>query len=215
MTDFGSTMWTLVRQARAGGETAVTSLVGKYREPVRRFIRRQGLSEADADDLSQEVFLRVFEDGVLERADPARGRFRSLMLAVARHVIQHHREHEAAQKRGGGRARAAITDEMIATRERDTDFDREWVANLLQVALGRLERENANYFAALKLFLFEQKSHREVAAAMGKTEDEVRNYVSRGRARLIENIHAEIRAYSSSSDEYADEVRYLSDFLQK
>jgi len=208
-------MWSLIRQARAGGATAVASFVGRYREPVRRFILRSGLTDADADDLSQDVFMRVFDDGVLDKADPARGRFRSLILAVTRHVVQHHREREGAQKRGAGRVMPLATDDVVASRERDADFDREWVANLIQVALDRLSRENANYFNALKLFLFEHKTHKEVAAAMRKTEDEVRNYISRGRARLVEGIHAEIRAYSSSSEEFADEVRYLSAFLQK
>ncbi len=208
-------MWSLIRSARAGGDTAINALVGKYREPVRRFMRRSGLSDADAEDLSQEVFIRVFEDSVLDKADPSRGRFRSLLLAVARHVVQHHREKEGAQKRGAGRVVPLVGDEIIVSRERDTDFDREWVANLIQVALDRLARENQNYFRALKLFLFGQKSHREVAAEMGKTEDEVRNYVSRGKARLVEGMHEEIRGYSSSSEEYADEVKYLSEFLQK
>ncbi len=215
MTDFDSTMWSLIRQARAGGATAVASFVGKYREPVRRFILRSGLTDADADDLSQDVFMRVFDDGVLDKADPARGRFRSLLLAVTRHVVQHHREREGAQKRGAGRVQSLAAEDIVASRERDADFDREWVANLIQVAFDRLSRENPNYFNALKLALFERQSHREIAAAMRKTEDEVRNYVSRGRARLVEIIHAEIRAYSSSSEEYADEVRYLTQFLEK
>jgi RNA polymerase sigma-70 factor (ECF subfamily) len=215
VSDFQSTMWTLIRSARAGGETALNALVGKYREPVRRFLRRHGLGDADADDLSQEVFLHVFEDGVLEKADPARGRFRSLLLAVTRHVVQHHREKEGAQKRGAGRRVPLSGDEIIASRERDADFDREWVANLIQVALDRLARENPNYHRALRLILFGQKSHREIAAEMGKTEDEVRNYVSRGKSRLVDAIHEEIRGYSSSNEEYADEVRYLSEFLQK
>ncbi len=215
MTDFQSTMWSLIRKARAGGGTATTGLVEKYREPVRRFLHRHGCSDADTDDLAQDVFVRIFEDGVLDKADPARGRFRSLLLAVTRHVLQHHREKEGAQKRGAGRVVSLVGDEVIASRERDADFDREWVANLIQVALDRLSRENTNYYRALKLFLFEQQPHKDIAAAMGKTDDEVRNYISRGRAKLVETIHGEIRAYSSSSDEYADEVKYLSEFLKK
>jgi RNA polymerase sigma-70 factor (ECF subfamily) len=210
---FQSTMWTMVRQAKAGGEAAVTALVGRYREPVRRYILRRGFSDADADDLSQEVFLRLFEDRVLDKADPARGRFRSLLLAVARHVVLHHREREGAQKRGAGRVVPLDADTVVASRERDADFDREWVATLIQSALERLQRENANYYQALTLALFGQKSHREIAESMGKTEDEVRNYVSRGRAKLVENLHDAIREYASSGEEYEDEVRYLSEYF--
>jgi RNA polymerase sigma-70 factor (ECF subfamily) len=211
---FESTMWTVVRNARAGGEAAASALVARYRDPVLRFIRRAGFSEADADDLSQEVFVRVFSDRVIDKADPARGRFRSLLLAVTRNVILHHREREGAEKRGAGRVVPLDADAIVASRDRDADFDREWVSHLIQAAVERLRRENANYFAALRLSLFELKSHKEIAAAMHKTEDEVRNYVSRGRARLVENLHAEIREYSSSGDEFEDEVKYLAQYLK-
>ena len=50
---------------------------------------------------------------------------------------------------------------------------------------------------------------------MGKSEDEVKNYVFRGKGRLVEILHDEIRSYSSSGGEYEDEVRYLSGFLKK
>lgn len=214
MTDFQSTLWTVIRKARAGGQTAAADLVAKYRPTVRRFIRRQGFGEEDAEDLSQEVFLRVFEEGVLDRADPAKGRFRSLVLAVTRHVVGRHREREGARKRGAGRTVPLDPDLLAASRDRDADFDREWVANLIQVALGCLERENPNYFTALRLFLFERTPQREVARSMGKSEDEVKNYVFRGKARLVALLHEEIRSTSSSGDEYEDEVRYLSGFFR-
>jgi RNA polymerase sigma-70 factor (ECF subfamily) len=209
---FETTLWTVVRNARAGGPDAATTLVARYRDPVRRWLRARGLSDADADDLAQETFVRLFAEGVLAKADPAKGRFRSLLLAVARNVVLHHREREGAQKRGAGRV-VPLADLDVAARDRDADFDREWVAHLIQVALDRLEKENANYFRAVKLALVEQQSHREIAAAMKKTEDEVRNYVSRGRAKLIDLLHDEIRAYSSSGEEYEDEVKYLSQFF--
>ncbi len=215
MTGFQSTLWTVIRRARAGGETAATDLVGKYRAPVRAFILRQGFSDADADDLSQEVFLKVFEEDVLAKADPAKGRFRSLILAVTRHVVGHHRDRQGALKREAARTVPLDPDAFVASRDRDPDFDREWVANLISVAFRRLERENRNYAAALRDFLLAQRSHREIAASMGKSEDEVKNYVFRGKGRLVEILHDEIRSTASSGDEYEDEVRYLSGFLRK
>lgn len=216
MTEFQSTLWTVIRKARAGGETAATDLVAKYRAPVRGFLRRQGFSETEADDLSQEVFLRVFGEDVLAKADPAKGRFRSLILAVTRHVAGRQRERDGAAKRGGGRPAVPLDpDSLVASRGRDLEFDREWVANLIDLAFGRLERENRNYAAALRGFLLEQRSYREIASSMGKSEDEVKNYVFRGRRRLVEILHDEIRSTASSGDEYEEEVRYLSGFLKK
>jgi len=208
---FETTLWSVIRSARAGGPDAATSLVTRYREPVRRWIKGRGFSDADSEDLAQEVFVRVFADNILAKADPARGRFRSLLLAVARNVVLHHREHEGAQKRGAGKVVPLDVD--VASRDRDADFDREWVATLIQAALDRLAKDHPTYFAALKLALFDQKPHKEIAAELKRTEDQVRNDVSRGRAKLIDLLHDEIRSYSSSGDEFQEEVRYLSQFF--
>jgi RNA polymerase sigma-70 factor (ECF subfamily) len=168
--------------------------------------------------VAQEVFLRVFDDRVLERADARRGRFRSLLLAVTRHVIGHHFEREHAAKRGGGRVpvplAGAALDAALSEDERDQDFDREWVASLLREALGRLKSENKSYHACLNSFIVEERSHKEIARTLGKTDAAVRNAISRGRARLGAILRELIAAYSSSEGELADEVAYLSRFLR-
>src|SRR5262245_29424830 len=105
VSDFQSTLWTVIRGADRGEEAALREFALKYRGPIVAYIARRGLPN-DAEDLAQEVFLRLIQDRVLAKADPSRGRFRSLLLAVTRHVIGHHRERESAQKRGGGNVRS-------------------------------------------------------------------------------------------------------------
>ena len=38
-----------------------TDIVNKYREPVYWFIRRRVISHDDADDVTQEVFIRIYK----------------------------------------------------------------------------------------------------------------------------------------------------------
>ena len=50
-----------------------------YWRPVFAFIRRLGHSPPDAQDLTQDFFVMVLKGQLLQRANPARGRFRSLV----------------------------------------------------------------------------------------------------------------------------------------
>jgi RNA polymerase sigma-70 factor (ECF subfamily) len=208
VTEFQSTLWTLIRGADRGDEAALREFALKYRAPVVAYIARRGLAR-EAEDLAQEVFVRLFEDRVLSKADPSRGRFRSLVLAVTRHVMGHHRERQGAQKRGGGYVRS-LEGQDVALPEADEGFDREWVAHLLEVALSRLAREHPNYHDALRRFLLEGSSCAEIASALGKSEGDIHNYVRRGKAKLADYLRDEVRDYSATRDEYEEELRSLS-----
>src|SRR4051812_27480051 len=84
---FPTTAWSAIRSAGAGQSVAVNALVERYRPSVVGFVRRLGLDATSAEDVAQEVFLRLLDDRVLVRADRGRGRFRSLLLAVTRQVV--------------------------------------------------------------------------------------------------------------------------------
>jgi hypothetical protein len=80
---FASTRWTVVRQA-ADSQTAsqhalsaLTELCQIYWRPVYVFLRRQGISQHDAQDLTQAFFANLIENRAYARADPIKGRFRS------------------------------------------------------------------------------------------------------------------------------------------
>lgn len=212
MSEFQSTMWTVIRGARDGNDEALSRFVNTYRPPVVNFCRRRGL-EADAEDLAQEVFLRLIMDGVLQKADPARGRLRSLVLAVTKRVIGHHLERRSAAKRGGGQVHSLGDLDVAATPPDAAEFDRDWVAHLVARALDRLAQEYPHYQVAVRAFFLENKSYAEIAAATGKSEGDIKNHLHRGRQKLVELVRAEVRDYSASDDEYAEELRALSDTL--
>jgi RNA polymerase sigma factor (sigma-70 family) len=219
---FPTTLWTMIRQAGDGKHTAVTDLVQRYRPAVVRFARSRGLAEDEAEDVAQEVLLRLFDARLVAEAEEVKGRFRSLVLVITRHVLGHHFERQKAKKRGGDLARIPVDgtgelrlSDLAESEGRDAGFDREWLANLLATALGRLERDNPNYAACLRAFLCDEKSHRQIAADAGKTEGSVRNAISRGRARLIQILRDEVASYSSSEGEFEEELRYLGELIDR
>ena len=85
---FPTTVWTTIRQAGHRNDVALQQFALAYRPPLAEFIRLQGFSDAETDDLCQDVFVRLLHGEVLAKADPDKGRLRSLLLAVTRHVIQ-------------------------------------------------------------------------------------------------------------------------------
>ena len=82
---FATTHWSVVFAARDGDSSvafaALERLCRSYWRPVYAYIRREGCQPADAQDLTQEFFARLLEKNYLGAVDPAKGRFRSFLLA--------------------------------------------------------------------------------------------------------------------------------------
>ena len=105
---FHTTHWTLVLTARERdgtvGQEALASLCSTYWYPLYAFIRRQGSSPHEAEDLTQEFFFRFLERHALESVQPAPGKFRSFLLACLKNFLANQRERAHAQRRGGGQS---------------------------------------------------------------------------------------------------------------
>ena len=59
---------------------ALSELCKTYWRPIFAYICRRGYSTQDAEDLAQDFFASLLQGPLLQRADPERGRFRSLLL---------------------------------------------------------------------------------------------------------------------------------------
>ncbi len=188
---FQTTNWTLVVQAAGadstGAREALATLCGAYWYPVYAFVRRQGHSAADAEDLTQGYFTRFIEKQFVKDLRPEAGRFRAFVLASVRHFLSNERDRDRAQKRGGGRPSlaldAASAEERYALEPVDpvtpeTLFERAWATAVLDRALERLaseagRAEGMERFDRLKAHLTgedEPSTYGELAAAWGVSE---------------------------------------------
>src|SRR5215471_14831214 len=101
---FASTRWTVVYQAadsKTSSEhalSALSELCQIYWRPVYLFLRRQGIPQHDAQDLTQSFFADLIDSRAYTRADPIKGRFRSFLLGSLKHFVAHTRDHDRAQK---------------------------------------------------------------------------------------------------------------------
>jgi Sigma-70 region 2 len=105
-SEFPTTRWTLVFAAgdpdRTEARSAVVSLCEDYWYPLYAYLRRRGYPADQAQDLTQEFFVRVLEGRYLDRADPGRGRFRSFLLSSLKFFVADEEDRNRAHKRGGG-----------------------------------------------------------------------------------------------------------------
>jgi RNA polymerase sigma-70 factor (ECF subfamily) len=216
---FQSTIWSRILDAAGGNPSEINRLLVRYRPPIVAFLRRMGKSREDAEDLAQEVLLKVGQTEFLRKADRERGRFRDLLLAVTRRTAVDQDRRRSAAKRGGGWKRVPLPGDgggedakepAAAGPDEEAEFSRLWAANLLQLALVRLRREcrarGTRHFEALRLTQYDGKSYREAAGLLGCKETDITNWVHAGKRRLKEMVGEFIREYAGSDDEWRAEL---------
>lgn len=205
-----TTVWSTLLKVRREPDRVKDLVVRRYRQPVYEFALQRGLPPEDAEDVAQDVFLRVCRETFLEKADRTRGKFRTLLLAVTKHVISAFRRRENADKRDR-RRRVPLEDFDIPEESggEDPDFDRLWAKNLVEKALDRLKNDPAIPAYRLKL---QGKSYREIARELGRKETDVTNHIHRGSERLRREIRKMISEYTLEEDVPA-EIVALRKFL--
>src|SRR5260370_21334563 len=92
----------LVRLRDPHDEAAWTEFVDLYVPVIYGFARKQGLQDADAVDLSQEVISAVA--GAVSRLEfnPQRGAFRSWLFTIVRRKLSNWRRAQKNRPRGSG-----------------------------------------------------------------------------------------------------------------
>ncbi len=212
---FPTTHWS--RVARVGGPpspeavAALAELCGAYWYPIYALIRRKGHGPDQALDLTQNYFARLLEKGTVAAADPAKGRFRSFLLADCSFFLADCRDRDRAIKRGGGRPVLSIDArdaEGRFLREPSHDitpewmFERDWALALIARVFEGLER---HYVATGRSELFRRvkplvssdidaAARGAVAAELGLTEGNLRVLLHRLRARFATGLREEVAA---------------------
>ena len=150
---FPSTHWTAI-QAVGPGEDAdsrrmIGDLLGDYWKPVYCYLRRRGHSNEEAKDLTQGFFQEVvLSRDLISRADPARGRFRTLLLAALGNYVSNVHRHQTAQKRIPknklihlDQADPGTLPEAIEASAPEETFHYAWVSELLDRMLEEVEAD--------------------------------------------------------------------------
>src|SRR5690349_22369420 len=174
-----------------GAQEALEKLCRAYWYPLYVYVRKQGQSPHDAQDLTQEFFARLLEKKYLRLADPDRGKFRAFLLKSLKHFLVNEWEKARTQKRGGGQCFIHLDAEIAESRYAaepvqeltlDEIYEKRWAVTLIEAALARLRQSYAAdgrlpVFEALKAFIWGEQaslSYADVAPQLGLTDGAVK-----------------------------------------
>jgi len=233
---FSTTRWSVVlacADSSAGEETAhkaLEELCKIYWRPVFAFICRRGYSVPDAQDLTQDFFLMVLEGNILKRADPSRGRFRSLLLKALQNFLVDDTIRKRARKRGGDMkfvswdewmaeapSRLAISTKEAETWPAEKIFDVRWAATAAEHALRQLGEEceargRRRVFDVLSDYLAAERqdvSYQKLSKTLGVPEASVKRLVRELRVRYRDLLRAEVAQTVEKPEHVDEELRYL------
>lgn len=230
---FEDTRWSLVLRAGVrddGGKEALEALCKQYWAPLYSFLRAKGCRKEDAADLLQGFFVHVLEKELINRADPAIGRFRSYLLTVLTRYAANEHAKRSAQKRGGqiafisidGDGAEAIHSRIPLTSSSPQEiYERQWALNVLNQAVERLgasyrKAGKGELFDALRPVLVageEMALHEDIAARLQMKVGAVRVAAHRLRGRFREALVEVVAETVGSPDDVDAEIRELFEIL--
>jgi RNA polymerase sigma-70 factor (ECF subfamily) len=176
----------------------------------------------------------ILEGHLLERADPTRGRFRSLLLKALKDFLNDARDKRKARKRGGDMQfirwdewMAELPSQLsISARESEhwppeKMFDVRWAATVVEHALNRLGEEcerrgRRRVFDVLSSCLAAERedvSYASFSKTLGIPETAVKRLVHQLRKRYRTLLREEVAQTVERSEEIDDELRYLCSAL--
>ena len=177
----------LVARAGKGSEAAYRELLGRYQRPVFSLVYRMVRDREQAEDLSQETFVKVFNN--IGRYDP-KYKFSSWIFKIATNVtIDALRKKEPDTVSLDGSRHARTDEDIEATRITAVSNDenpeelleaRE-LGSEIERAIGELRSE---YKTAVILRHVEGRAYEEIAEIMGVPLGTVKTYIHRARGEL-------------------------------
>jgi RNA polymerase sigma-70 factor (ECF subfamily) len=227
---FTATHWSVVLLAGANASPqaaeALERLCCAYWYPLYAYVRRQGRSPHDAQDLTQEFFTRLLAGKYLQTVQREKGKFRSFLLAAMNHFLADERDRANAAKRGGGKTLISLDEQDAEDRYQadistplspDRLFEKRWATTLLAQAFQKLRQESiasgkAERFERLKIFLeagAEPGNYATVGSELGMAANTVAAAVHRLRERYRELVCTEIANTVASREDVQEEMRHL------
>ncbi|MCP4757850.1 MAG: RNA polymerase sigma factor [Planctomycetes bacterium] len=170
------------------GDAAWELLDRRYRPIITGLARRLGLSDQDAQDVSQETMLRVLSEYRSGKYDRDRGRMRSWILAIARTKIADMHRKRGVRKEYRGES-------ALVTMPTEAELDDLWSNERRQVILREalIELQSTSKMAdrtirAFEMLVFHHRPVTDIAAELNMTENDIYLAKSRVAAKLRDTV---------------------------
>jgi RNA polymerase sigma-70 factor (ECF subfamily) len=227
---FMTTRWTMVLQAGTDGPqraAALEQVCRAYWYPVYAFIRRQGKSPEDAQDLTQSFFAKLLRREWLTGIEKRDSRFSTWLLTrVKTHLLNEYRD-ATTLKRGGDLVTVSIElaqaenwfgAEPVSTETPERIFERRWALAVLEAALVQLQADcrecgKAALFDHLSPFLSREPElgeYTHLANKLQMRENTLAVTVHRLRQQYRDAVRAEVAAGLTDNALIEEELRHLA-----
>ncbi len=237
---FQTTHWTEILEAHSRGHVrqreALERLLRSYWKPAYYWLRRKGNNNEEAKDLTQGFFQEVvLGRELIQQADRARGRFRTLLLrALDRYLVSAHRKTTARKRTPPAR--------FILPEDQDLDdlpaavdglddpdvFNYAWITALLDQMLAEVRVQCVRRGLGLHWTLFYERVVQpiledreppglpELCARHGIEEPtRASNMIFTVKRQLQAALQQHLRDSVARDDDVADEIADLVQFLTR
>ncbi len=230
---FPTTHWSVLAEATleggASGREALADLCRRYRPVILSHVRRRGFTREEAEDVTQEFFLALLRSRAWQRAEQARGRFRTFLLGMLEHVIGHRWEKERALKRGGGQETLSLDKLLEEGRELPGSdgetarhFDRQWAVCMVEQALAGVAsrwaaQDREEEFRVLQQYLpggAHPATYEAAGAALGLSQPALKSAIWRLRQAFRAELRQAVARTVEAPHEVDAELRHLHRALE-
>jgi RNA polymerase sigma-70 factor (ECF subfamily) len=180
----------LVRIRDADDDQAWSQFVEIYAPLVYGFLRKHGLQDADAGDLTQETLRAVARAAGDLEYDPERGTFRAWLFTVVRNKLRNFLASPKRREQGAGDSDAQNRlAELAAPEHNSAEWDLDYERRIFRWAAEQVRGEvQPKTWQAFWLTAVEGKAVKAVAKELGLTIASVYLAKSRVTARLKEHV---------------------------
>jgi len=236
---FLTTHWSLIENIRSTQDrdrAMIGLLLDKYWKPVYCYLRRKGYDNEQAKDLTQGFFHEiVLNKNLVQRADQAKGKFRSFVLHALNQYVINENEKQSAKKRLP-QARLVSLDAIdpaaipqdVGTLDPEESYNYAWLSALLDEVLGEVEASCARDGLEVHWKVFHEKvtqpilgdgrppSLAELCRQYGiEDEKKASNMVVTVRRRFQAALKEHVRRTVLTEDQIGDELGELMRFFEE
>jgi DNA-directed RNA polymerase specialized sigma24 family protein len=238
---FPATRWSAVVAARSADpaerKRALETIIAAYWKPIYKYIRiRWGKSNEDAQDLTQQFFLRVIEKNDLVDFDPGKARLRTFLRVCADHFVANEAKAATRQKRGGGAQHISLDFQAAETElarakpllssgaspeSMDEFLEREFLRSLFGVSVESLRQfcegnGKKTHFRLFEIYVVSEPEegdkrpgYKSLASRFGIAETDVTNYLAYAKREFRRILLEKLREMTISEEEFRREARAM------